>query len=101
MMRAHCAESGKDWTDDLPLIFFAIRETVQESLGYSPAELIFGHTVRGLLNLLSKQLFADNVSLVLVSEYVTSIRERLHKVCERARMNLAESQADMKEYYET
>ncbi len=33
MMRAHCAESGKDWAEDLPLLLFAIRETVQESLG--------------------------------------------------------------------
>ncbi len=100
MMRAHCVESGKDWADDLPLLLFAIRETVQESLGYSPAELIFGHTVHGPLKLLSEQLVADNVPLVPVSEYVTSIRERLRKVCERARINLAESQADMKEYYD-
>ncbi len=35
-----------------------------------------------------------------MSEYVTSIRERLRKVCERVKINLVESQADMKEYYD-
>ncbi len=100
MMRAHCAESGKDWAEDLPLLLFAIRETVQESLGYSPAELIFGHTVRGPLKILSEQLVADCVPPVPVSEYVASFRERLRKVCERAKINLVESQADMKEYYD-
>ena len=31
-----------------------MRETVQESLGFSPFELVFGHTVRGLLDLLKE-----------------------------------------------
>lgn len=100
MMRAHCVESGKDWADDLPLLLFAIRETIQESLGYSPAELVFGHVVRGPLKLLSEQLVADNMSLVPVADYVSSIRGRLRKVCERAKKNLADSQAEMKEYYD-
>ncbi|KAI2655643.1 Transposon Ty3-I Gag-Pol polyprotein [Labeo rohita] len=40
------------------------------------------------------------MSLVPVADYVSSIRERLRKVCERARKNLADSQAEMKEYYD-
>lgn len=100
MMRAHCVEAGKDWADDLPLLLFAIRETVQESLGFSPAELIFGHTVRGPLKLLREELVLDNTPLVLVSEYVSSIRERLRRVCEMAKVNLAESQSEMKEHYD-
>lgn len=97
MMRVHCVEAGEDWADDLPLLLFAIRETVQESLGYSPAELTFGHMIQGPLKLLGKQLVADNTPLVSVSDYVTSICERLRDACERAWMNLAESQM---EYYD-
>lgn len=39
-------EIGKDWDEDMPLVLFAICETVQESLGFSLAELVFGHTVK-------------------------------------------------------
>ncbi|XP_073804400.1 uncharacterized protein [Danio rerio] len=100
MMRAHCVESNSDWAEDLPLLMFAIRETVQESLGYSPAELVFAHGLRGPLKLLSEQLVADNKQMVPVSEYVNSIRERLRNACEKARINLAEAQAEMKVRYD-
>lgn len=49
MLRTYCTDSAKDWGEGLPLLLFAIRETPQESLGFSPADLIFGHTVQGLL----------------------------------------------------
>ncbi len=56
MIRTYCVESGKDWIDGLPLLMFAVRESVQESLGFSPHELVFAHTVRGHLKLLKEQL---------------------------------------------
>ncbi len=31
------------------MLMFAIRETTQESIGFAPADLVFGHTVRGPL----------------------------------------------------
>lgn len=48
MLRAYCLEVQKDWDEGVALLF-AVREVVQESLGFSPAELVFGHTVRGPL----------------------------------------------------
>ena len=45
VLRKYCLEHGKDWDDGVPLALFAVREAVQESLAFSPAEL--GHTVRG------------------------------------------------------
>lgn len=66
MLRAYCLDTGKDWGEGLPLLMFAIRETVQESLGFSPAELVFGHTVRGPLKLLSEQLLSDHSTHVSV-----------------------------------
>lgn len=38
-------ETGKEWDEGLPVLMFAIRETTQESLGFAPADLVFGHTV--------------------------------------------------------
>lgn len=38
MLRKFCTESNREWDEGLPLLLFAVRETVQESLGFSPAE---------------------------------------------------------------
>ncbi len=62
MMHAYCTESGKDWAEGLPLLLFAVRGTKQESLGFIPAELVFGHTVRGPLNLLTSTPHIGNHS---------------------------------------
>lgn len=41
---AHIVLSWKDWDEGLPFLLLDARECVQEST--SPAELVFGHTVR-------------------------------------------------------
>lgn len=55
MLCRYCVETGIDWVEGLPFLMFAIRESVQDSLGFSPAELVLGHTLHGPLNLLSEQ----------------------------------------------
>lgn len=60
----------RDWAEGLPYLMFATRETVQESLGFSPAELVFGHTMRGPLKLLSDQLLSQPSRPVPVDEYL-------------------------------
>ena len=47
MIRSYCFDTEKDWDEGIHLLLFAVRESVQESLGFSPFELVFGHTVRG------------------------------------------------------
>ncbi len=58
-IRTYCVQHQKDWDEQLPLLLFAIRNTVQESLGFSPAELVFGHSLRGPLKLLQEHLLAE------------------------------------------
>ncbi len=62
IIRTYCVEHQKDWDEQLPLLLFAIRNTVQESLGFSPAELVFGHSLRGPLKLLQEHLLAQGPS---------------------------------------
>ncbi len=100
MLRKFCTETGKDWVEGLPLIMFAVRESVQESLGFSPAELVFGHTVRGPLKLLSEQLLSRSPSSMSILDYVSSFRERLHKACEIANAHLVACQTKMKAQYD-
>ena len=45
MIRSYCFDTEKDWDEVVHLLLFAVRESVQESLGFSPFELVFGHSV--------------------------------------------------------
>ena len=59
MIRSYCFDTEKDWDEGIHLLLFAVRESVQESLGFSPFELVFGHTVRGPLKLLKEKFLSD------------------------------------------
>lgn len=59
-MRTYCLETEKDWDDGVHLLLFAARESVQKSLGFNPFELVFGHNVRGPLNLLKDKAFRQS-----------------------------------------
>ena len=52
MMRTYCMTQKHDWDEGTPLLLFAAREATQESLGFSPFELVFCHLPRGPLNCL-------------------------------------------------
>lgn len=100
MLRAYCLESGKEWVEGLPLLMFAVREAKQESTGFSPAELVFGHTVRGPLKLLQEQLLSANQSPVSVLDYVSRFREKLHQARDVAQSHLLTAQAKMKTHFD-
>ena len=42
-IRTYGLDNEKDWDEGISLLLFAVRESVQESLGLSPFELVFGH----------------------------------------------------------
>ena len=52
MLRAYCLELGASWKEGVPWLLLASREVVQESTGFSPAELVFCHKPRGPLAVL-------------------------------------------------
>lgn len=56
MLCKHCHASQKDWDGGVPSVLCATRETVQELLGLIPAELVFGHEVKGPLKVLKEHL---------------------------------------------
>ena len=59
MIRPYCFDTEKDWDEGINLLLFAVRETVQESLGFSPFEVVFGHTVRGPFKFLKETFFSN------------------------------------------
>ena len=99
MIRSYCFDTEKDWDEGIHLLLLAVRESFQEFLGFSPFELIFGHTVRGpLKHLKEKCLLNDDSSLNLLT-YVSDFKDRLSKACESARTNLKSAQRKIKHWY--
>lgn len=93
MLKKFCLESAKERDKGLPLLLFAVRETTQESFGFSPAYLVFSHTVRGPLRLL-KDKRLSHITLIEhnILDYVSAFRECLHHACETAQETLLASQ---------
>ena len=100
MMKIYCFETEKDWDEGIHLLLFAARESVQESLGFSPFELVFGHTVRGPLKLLKEKLLSSSSESINLLQYVSDFRTKLFRACELARANLSSSQKSMKKKYD-
>ena len=88
MMRIYCFETEKDWDQGIHLLLFAARELVQESLGLSPFELVFGHNVRGPLKLLKEKFLSCESHSINLLQYVSDFRTKLNRACELARANL-------------
>ena len=45
MLKTYCHQTDKDWDEGVHFLLFAVRDSVQESLGFSPFELVFGYSV--------------------------------------------------------
>ncbi len=83
------------------MVLFAVRETVQESLGFSPAELVFGHQVRGPLKVLKEHILnPDSSKNANVLDYVSTFRDRLHTAWSLAKESLANAQKGMKRKFD-
>ena len=100
MIRSYCFDTEKHWDEGIHLLLFAVRKSVQESLGFSPFELVFGHSVRGPLKLLKEKFLLNDETPLNLLQYVSDFRNRLSRACEVARSNLKTSQGKMKAKYD-
>ena len=85
MLKRMCAERPKDWDRYLPALLFAYREVPQESLGFSPFELLYGRTVRGPMCIL-KEVWTKEATEPDVEDdlllFATMLRLSSGTVCE-------------------
>ena len=95
LLRSFCVEMSRDWEEGLPWLLLAAREVVQDSTGFSPNDLIFGHTVRGPLTVLKSECQSSEPPQSLL-EYVNCFRHRLYVACRLAKENLGNAQKKMK-----
>ena len=66
-MKTFCFDSHKDWDNGDRMLLFAVMETFQESLGFSPFELFFRHSMGDPLKILKDKfvkilLYTENIS---------------------------------------
>lgn len=75
----------------------SLLEKPHKSLGFSPADLVFGHSVCDPPSLLREKWLSESPQAEHnVLDYASSFRERLHRVCKLAHENLAQAQFKMK-----
>ena len=99
MIRKYCMDTQEEWDKGIHFLMFALRDMSNESLGFSPFELLFGHQVRGPLKLLKDDLLNEKCDDNIL-DYVSNFKERLYKTWEVAKENLKVSQHNMKASYD-
>ena len=81
------------------MLLFAVRDSVQESLGFSPFELVFWHTVRGPLKLLKEKFLSGDKKSLNLLHFVSDLKNILSKACKAVRSNLKSAQSKVKSHY--
>jgi hypothetical protein len=100
LLRKYCHDTGRDWDEGVPFTLFVIRGVKQESLGFTPAELMFGHYVRGPLKVLKEQFLCNISQQTTVQDLVSRCRENLRHASALAKVALSSSQESMKERFD-
>ena len=101
LLKKFCMERETNWDENLDLLLFVIREVPNESLGISPFEMLYGHKVRGPLQVLKdKLLMSNNLEEVTVGQYVDKLKSKFEKIHSFAFKNLANSQEVMKRNFD-
>ena len=99
LLRTYCLELQRDWEEGLPWLLMAAREVSQDSLGFSPNELVFAHKIRGPLSVLKDGLQGSDPPVNLI-DYINGFRRRLFLAWQCAKKNLVRSQARMKKVFD-
>ena len=102
MLRKLCEEKPKDWDRYVIPLLFAYREVPQDTLGFSPFELLYGRSVRGPVSILKELWTNEAVSpeVKLTYQYVTDLKDRLERTTELAKQNLLRKSDEYKHHYD-
>ena len=98
MLMRMCTERPKDWDKYIDPLLFAYREAPQESLGFSPFELLYGWPVRGAMQIL-KQLWSKE-TVRSTYQYVIELRDGLESTLAIAQDNLNKMSRKYKRHYD-
>jgi len=101
MLKKVSSEKPRDWDRYISPLLFAYRGVKQESLGFSPFELLYGRSVRGPMEILRELWTKEKVEgeIKTTYEYVLDLRNRIADTCELARTGLAKAKEKQNNYY--
>ena len=90
MLKKLTIDQPKLWDHYVSAALFAYREVPQESLGFSPFELLFGRRVRGPLSILRDVWTQEEMTETCktTAQYVFDLRNRIKETCDLAHTNL-------------
>jgi len=80
---------------------FAVRDTPQDSTGFTPFELLYGYRVRTPMTLLKIIWTGEekDSEVKTAYQYVVDLRERIEETCELAKNELSKVQVRNQKYY--
>jgi transposase InsO family protein len=101
MLKRMCSERPKDWDRYIGPILFAYREVPQESLGFSPFELLYGREVRGPMRILRELWTQEAIDpeVRTTYQYIVDLKDRLEKTCQLAHEELRKAQSKQQKYF--
>lgn len=99
VLRALCYENRKDWEACLPATMFALRSVPHEATGFSPAELVYGRSLRTPLRML-RESWEGRGEDPTVIEYVLGLLGRLQTCRELVEANMTMAQLKAKRLYD-
>ena len=103
MLKRLANERPKDWDRYINAALFAYREAPQESLGFSPFELLYARPVRGPMTIL-RELWTNDIrdeEIKTTYQYVIDLREKMERMIGLAQENLKSSSARYKAYFDS
>uniref|UniRef100_A0A674PAM1 Gypsy retrotransposon integrase-like protein 1 n=1 Tax=Takifugu rubripes TaxID=31033 RepID=A0A674PAM1_TAKRU len=100
LLKAYSLELKRGWEEGLPWLMLAARGVVQESTGFSPNELVFGHKVRDQMSVLMGDLDPSEQPGD-VADYVSGFRRKLFLAWKMASSNLTAAQKKMKHRFDS
>ena len=101
MIRKFVNEYSNDWDLVLQQLLFAYRAVPHPSLGFSPFELVYGHEVKGPLQLVKQQWEGFTPSPgTNILDFVSNLQNTLRHSLALARENLKDTQEEQKAWYD-
>jgi len=101
LLKKVSAEKPKDWHRYLGPLMFAVRDTPQDSTGFTLFELLYGHKVRTPMALLKRIWINEDEDpeVKTLYQYVVDLRDRVEETCKLAKEELAKVQVRNQKYY--
>ena len=102
MIKKFTSWNKQDWDEYmyLPYLLFAYREVLQESTGFSPFELLYGHGVRGPLDVILEGWTGERGGEMPVATHMVEMRDHLREMTDLVQVNVAKAQGRQRSHYD-